>query len=65
MKPFSLVHAEAADYLAGGLWRRPGVVFQRPGRQERRAAVDDAHSGSSMAAAPTMLRAIPTSKETR
>lgn len=65
MKPFSLAHAEAADYLAGGLCRRPGVGFQRPGRQERRAAVDDAHSGSSMAAAPGTLRAIPTSKEMR
>jgi hypothetical protein len=51
--------------LAGGLCRRPGVVFQRPGRQERRAAVDDAHSGSSMAAAPGTLRAIPTSEEMR
>jgi hypothetical protein len=64
MKPFSLAHAEAAAYLAGGLCRRPGVGFQRPGRQKR-AAVDDAHSGSSMAAAPGTLRAIPTSKEMR
>jgi hypothetical protein len=65
MKPFPSLIAEAVHYLAGGLCRRPGVGFQRPGRQERRAAVDDAHSGSSMAAAPGTLRAIPTSKEMR
>ena len=47
--------------------RRPtdGDEAVAANRHARIAAVDDAQRGSSMAATPGMLRAIPTSKETR